>query len=66
MFQGSKLVQYTYQLLQRHSSELGRYQRDEAEELMIALQECGFLPMRLGSKITTEQKESIQQVSLII
>ena len=55
-------MQYLYELLSKHLSEINNPQRDEVDELMTILAGCGFQPLRLGTKLTNQQITSMEEV----
>lgn len=61
--QGAKLVYYLYELLWCHLDKLSRPQRGEVDDVMDVLQHLGLSPLRLGTRISPDLRNSLEDVS---
>jgi len=55
-------VYFLYELLWRHLDELSRPQRGEVDDVMDVLQQLGLSPLRLGTRISPDLRNSLEQV----
>ena len=53
---------FLYELLWRHLDELSRPQRGEVDDVMDVLQQLGLSPLRLGTRISPDLRNSLEQV----